>query len=199
MFMSDTINDFRKFMQPTKEKSAFNVSHAIKDVLRLISFMINRDNLEIKLECKDKNRTKLLFKQDSIEICECEEGFIVYGYPNEFKHVVLNIINNARDAILISRAKGLCCKETKGEISIELYSLNGNVRVEISDNGGGIPVEMQGRLFTPYFTTKGDEKGTGIGLYMSKVIVENNMGGQLSFDNRAVGAVFKIDLKLMEK
>ncbi|KJU85804.1 integral membrane sensor signal transduction histidine kinase [Candidatus Magnetobacterium bavaricum] len=199
MFMSDTINDFRKFMQPTKEKSAFNVSHAIKDVLRLISFMVNKDNLQIKLECKEKDRNKLLFKQDCIDICECEDGFIVYGYPNEFKHAVLNLINNARDAILINRAKGLCCKETKGEISIELYSLNGNVRVEISDNGGGIPADVHDRLFTPYFTTKGDEKGTGIGLYMSRVIIENNMGGKLSCDNNAFGAVFKIDLKLMER
>ncbi|MBF0606324.1 MAG: hypothetical protein HQL61_02070 [Magnetococcales bacterium] len=198
MFMSETINDFRNFLQPSKEKTAFNVSHAIKDILRLISFMVNKDNLEIKLECKEKDRKKLLFKHDCIEICECEEGFIVYGYQNEFKHVVLNLINNARDAITASRDKGLYSRATRGEIFIELYSLNGNVRVEISDNGGGIPDDIRARLFMPYFTTKDAEKGTGIGLYMSRLIIENNMGGMLSCDNRDSGAVFKIDLKVME-
>ncbi|MBF0536685.1 MAG: hypothetical protein HQL03_00355 [Nitrospirae bacterium] len=198
MFMSNTINDFRAFLQPTKEKSLFNASHAIKDVLRLISFITKKDSIEIKMQCKEKDIKKLLFKQDCMDICECE-GFIVYGYPNEFKHAILNLINNSRDAILTSRAKGLCGKETKGEISIELYCIDGHVIVEIADNGGGIPQEVQARLFTPYFTTKGDEKGTGIGLYMSKLIIENNMGGQLSFENKASGAVFKIDLKIMQE
>ncbi|MBF0344957.1 MAG: hypothetical protein HQL06_12095 [Nitrospirae bacterium] len=198
-FMSNTINDFRKFLQPSKEKVPFNVSHAIKDVLLLFAFMMNKNYIEIKLECKESGVKKILFRQDCIDICQCEEGFIVYGYPNEFKHVIFNLINNARDAIITGRVRGVSSKETKGDISIVLYSINSSVRIEIADNGGGIPQEIMERVFDPYFTTKEEAQGTGIGLYISKVIIENNMSGHLSCENSDTGAIFKIDLKYMAK
>ena len=111
------------------------------------------------------------------------EGFIVDGYKNEFQQVVLNLINNAKDVL----------KEKKVSAPlIEIRFLED--AVIIHDNGGGIDAAIQERLFEPYFTTKEEGQGTGMGLYMSKIIIEDNMGGRLSAYNEADGASFKIEL-----
>ncbi|KJR40604.1 PAS/PAC sensor signal transduction histidine kinase [Candidatus Magnetoovum chiemensis] len=161
--MSTTIDDFRNFFKPNREKQDFSVNNAIKEALALIDASIKFHNI-------------------TIEIKETEE-ITIHGYPNEYSHVVLNIINNAKAAILEKQVIG------KIEITIStIYGSKGSVTIQ--DNGGGIAESIIDRIFDPYFTTK--PQGTGIGLYMSKVIIENNMDGSLKVRNTADGAEFQI-------
>jgi signal transduction histidine kinase len=109
----------------------------------------------------------------------------IYGYPTEFSQVILNIISNAKDILVekkISKPRIILTIDTKGVLGI----------IEIEDNAGGISCENMELIFDPYFSTKDSSKGTGLGLYVSKLIVERNMGGELSVYNSEKGAVFKI-------
>jgi C4-dicarboxylate-specific signal transduction histidine kinase len=109
------------------------------------------------------------------------------GYPNEFSQVLLNIMINARDAFATQNV-------ADPTITIEIGGEEGRCVVTITDNAGGIPEEIIDKIFDPYFTTKGPDKGTGVGLYMSKTIVEKNMGGTLSACNVDGGAQFRIEV-----
>lgn len=108
--------------------------------------------------------------------------------------MILNLVNNAKDAILERIDNGLMPKDEKGMIWFDFYNEDGKVIIKISDNGGGIPEEIKDRIFDPYFTTKEEGKGTGIGLYMSKMIIENHMGGRIYVENIKDGAMFTIEL-----
>ena len=113
---------------------------------------------------------------------------IINGYANEFSQAILNILVNARD-VLQERSVA------NGQVRIQSGKKDGNAVVVISDNGGGIPDEIMEKIFDPYFTTKGPDKGTGIGLYMAKTIIERNMGGRLIASNSQGGAMFRIEVK----
>ncbi|MBF0607782.1 MAG: PAS domain-containing sensor histidine kinase [Candidatus Magnetobacterium sp. LHC-1] len=170
-FMSNTIDDFRNFFRPSKEKAEFSVVRTIRKVIDIVRAMLYTNNINLRLTG--------------------EEDITVTGYRNEFMQVMLNLINNARDAILQSREH----KDTQdGLISIDVSRDSAVVRIEIKDNGGGIPDDIRNKLFEPYFTTKGEGHGTGIGLHLSRVIIERNMGGRLYADNDAEGAVFTIEV-----
>jgi signal transduction histidine kinase len=112
------------------------------------------------------------------------------------KQVFMNIVNNSKDAILQRREEGLMQEGEKGLIAFDFYRAGDNVIIRITDNGGGIPEEIIDKIFDPYFTTKEQGKGTGIGLYMSKVIIEQNMGGKLTVRNVNGGAEFRIELPI---
>lgn len=174
-FMSETIDDFRNFFKPSKEYTTFNAVTAVNDVLSIVSAQLNSSSIRIEMHVTEG------------------EAFSLKGYLNEFMHVVLNIINNAKDAILEARGKDNLA-DNEGKISINISHEKDKVIIRIIDNGGGIPEEVQERIFEPYFTTKGDSDGTGIGLYMSKVIIENNMNGKLFTNNIVNGAVFTIEM-----
>jgi len=165
--MSKTIDDFRNFFRPNREKSEFSMGKAAADAVRLI---------------------EATFKHCEVEIRHGEmQELIVSGHPNELSQVLLNILNNARDAI-----QGR--KVAHGVVDIRLFALNGLATLEIHDNGGGLDIQILPKIFDPYFTTK--ESGTGIGLYMSKMIMEN-MGGEITARNEESGAVFSITLPLV--
>ncbi|MBF0342996.1 MAG: PAS domain S-box protein [Nitrospirae bacterium] len=176
MFMSKTIDDFRKFLMPSKIKSEIDVKRAIEDILSMFSGIFKKDNITVTLY-EDRADT-----------------YIATGYPNEFKQVILNIINNARDAILIGRDEGLLDRDYVGVIDLRIKKEQGKIILTIVDNGGGIPEDIIGKIFDPYFTTKSTDSGTGIGLYMSKTIIENNMGWKLNARNIAGGAEFRIEI-----
>jgi C4-dicarboxylate-specific signal transduction histidine kinase len=110
---------------------------------------------------------------------------MVSGYPNEYAQVLLNILMNARDALVERNVDD-------ARISLHLFAEGGKTVVTITDNAGGIAGEIIDRLFEPYFTTKGPDKGTGVGLFMSKIITEENMGGRLTARNTGNGAEFSI-------
>ncbi len=160
-FMSKTIDDFRTFFRIDKEKIDFKVKKTTESVVDMLSAQLKDHFIEIPIE------------GDEFEYC---------GLENEYKQVVLNIINNAKDALVEKNIEN-----PKIEINITQN------RVIIQDNAGGIPEEILERVFEPYFTTKEQGKGTGMGLYMSKMIIEDNMGGELSVKNIDSGAMFTID------
>jgi PAS domain S-box-containing protein len=169
MHMSRTIGVFSKYFKPDKEKIAFHVSKAIFDTITLIEGS---------------------FKQDEIIISvDVAEELIIYGYPHEYAQVILNILSNARDAFLER-------KVSDPTITISMGRENGKAVVTITDNAGGIPENVMDRIFDPYFTTKDPAKGTGVGLFISKTIIEKNMGGRLTSRNSGAGAEFRIEVSI---
>ena len=168
-FMSDTIDDFRNFLKEDKEKTVFDVKKAIESTVELQHEQLKNYNIDVKIDLKPYN---------------------AYGYISEFMQVVLNIIANARDAIIEKRAED---NNFKGCIEILDKIDNDTIIVIIKDNGGGIPPEILNKIYEPYFTTK--DNGTGIGLYMSSEIMKN-MNGGLDVINEDNGAKFMIKLEL---
>ncbi len=161
--MSATIDDFRNFFLPNKEKTAFSLKKSVEDTLAILSASFKNANIAVHLDAG--------------------EDVIAHGFPNEYSQVLLNILNNAKDAM---RAK----KITNGEIHIRIARHGGQARVTVRDNAGGIPADILPKIFDPYFTTR--EKGTGIGLYMSKMIVEDSMNGTVEARNVEGGAEFTV-------
>ena len=167
LHMSKTIDDFRNYFRPDKEKIEFRVRDTIDSTLSLI--MDSFRNRHIAVEVISRNDP------------------VIYGYRNEFSQVLLNILNNARD-ILTERAIN------DPKVLITIATKGGKAIVAIADNAGGIPDAIRGKIFDPYFTTKDPQSGTGVGLFMSKTIIEKNMGGKLSGRNIAGGAEFRIEV-----
>lgn len=167
-FMSNTIDDFRNFFNLNKEQVAFKPIKPINDIFHLLSEQLHYSKITYAVHN------------------DCNEE--IYGVVNEFKQVILNIVNNAKDAIAIH--------EEGGKIDIFLRCGKNHLFIDISDTGGGISSEIIPRIFEPYFTTKFQKQGTGIGLYMSKVIIEQHFGGKISASNNDLGAVFTIQLPL---
>ncbi|MBF0488185.1 MAG: hybrid sensor histidine kinase/response regulator [Nitrospirae bacterium] len=172
-FMTKTVDDFCRFLRPSKEKILFDVKKSIGEMVLMFAPYFLKNGISLNMDFID-------------------EDISATGYPNEFKQVILNLINNARDAILSK------CGETKqsalGRIDIGITKEGEKIKVFVSDNGGGIPEDIIDRIFEPYFTTKESNKGTGVGLYMSKTIIENSMGWKLKAASIAGGAKFVIEI-----
>ena len=164
--LSDTIDDFKNFFKPNKEKSKTTYDEVIRSVLSIIEVSIANKNIQLFQELN------------------CHETFSTY--PNELKQVVLNFIKNAEDALLEKEVK-------EPTIKISTYIKEGKYILEVSDNAGGIPEDIIEKIFDPYFSTKKGKEGTGLGLYMSKTIIEEHCNGKLTVDNNN-GAVFTIEL-----
>ena len=164
-FMSNTIDDFRNFYKPDKKKENFNILDSCKKAVNLINASLAHNSVDFILNVnEDKN---------------------IYGYPTEFSQVILNLISNANDILEEKKIK-------KPRIELSISSRGINSIITIKDNAGGIKEENLDLIFDPYFSTKDSSKGTGLGLYISKLIIERNMGGDLSVQNDKDGAVFKI-------
>lgn len=170
--MSTTIDDFRDFFKPNKQKEYFDIKHAIENTLELIN--------------------AALYDKDIKLILNVNEGDIIYGYENEFSQVILNIINNAKDVLVENKIEN-------STIKIDTSRTDKVISVHISDNAGGIPDNVIDKIFEPYYTTKEEGKGTGIGLYMSKMIIEDNMNGTIQVANNRDGAIFTITFDIIQK
>ena len=179
-YLSKTIDDFRNFFKADKQIEDFCVNDSILKVLKLLKSSIQNHNIEVET---------------------CFDGeLIINGYPNEFLQVLINILNNSKDALLNQD------KNTRF-ISIKTYIDNKNCVLEVSDNGGGIDETIISKIFDPYFTTKHKSQGTGIGLYMSHQIVVEHMKGNISVKNIEIiknkkvykGCSFIISLPIIEK
>lgn len=167
-YMSETITDFRNFFKPQKQMSPFFADLTINAVMRILNQQMKL--LSIRVE----------FIYDSM--------LSLFGYENDFKQAVMNIIKNSMDALEERKIA-----DPKIKISISLESEN--FKIEISDNAGGIPEELlPDKLFEEYVSTKG-EMGTGIGLSITKMILEQQLGYELRASNSADGAVFVISGK----
>ena len=174
-YMSQTIDDFRSFFKPEKEKEPFLFNDAIKTAIGMIEKSFEKENI-------------------SLVYNEKVESAVVKGYQNEFTQVLLNILNNAKDA--------LSHKEQENKIVIiTLSKLDEKYVLCIEDNGGGIKDEYLEKIFEPYFSTKEEYNGTGLGLYIGKMIVEEHMQGELEAKNiqsKEKGAKFCIYLPIRE-
>jgi signal transduction histidine kinase/tRNA A-37 threonylcarbamoyl transferase component Bud32 len=164
--MSRTINDFRDFFKPDKRKEVFHLKDAIGDALGLVSASFKAHHIEV---------------DTLIEADACIEGF-----AGEFAQVLLNVLSNAKEAILHGGTP-------RGRVRVRLWAEDGEALVTVADNGGGIREAALERLFEPYFSTK--EGGTGIGLYMSKMIIERSMAGRIEARNEGEGAVFTLRMR----
>ncbi|MGV1099506.1 sensor histidine kinase [Thiovibrio sp. JS02] len=190
--MSGTIDDFRNFFRPDKEKAEFDPMRAVGDVLGLMSAQLAANGITFRLACTTHGRVY----ENETEFIACE-SMTVTGHRNEFQHVILNLLNNARDAIIEHGKAVSGATRPPGRIDLEFQHTGAAVIIAVKDNGGGISPEIVDRIFEPYFTTKAPDKGTGLGLYMSKVIMEH-MGGTLTAGNSGQGAVFVIELPFAE-
>ena len=163
--MSQTIDDFRNFFKPNKDSESFSVSSSLTMTMEMVRSSLENNMIEIV---------------EDVDSSICMDGF-----PSEFSQVLLNLFNNAKDALVSNRSSGRT-------LSIRIFLEADNVHIEIDDNAGGVPEAIIEKIFDPYFTTKEEGKGTGIGLYMSKAIIENNMKGRLLVKNHGDGAKFTI-------
>jgi len=169
-FLSRTINDFRYFFNPNKKKESILLETIIEQTINIIGRSLEYKNIVLEKDYRF-------------------EGPII-TYPNEITQVFLNIIKNAQDVIVEKRVE-------KPIIKIKGYQ-DGNMQVvEIKDNAGGIPLEHLEKVFDPYFSTKGEKQGTGLGLYMSKLIIEKHCKGRLAVQNEDGGANFIISMPML--
>ncbi|MBF0556584.1 MAG: response regulator [Nitrospirae bacterium] len=185
--MSKTITDFRDFFKPSGEKTHFSVKSAIEECISLIKLQYENNQIYIDFIAQNVNVGARALS-DSPRMSE----ITIFSYPEEYKQVLLNLIINARDAIREKRRRDFFSTGYRGEISISLTDMRDNVVVEVRDNGPGISAGVIDRVFEPYFTTK--EDGIGIGLYMSKIIIENHMGGKLYVESSENGAKFTVEI-----
>lgn len=192
--MSRTIDDFRNFFKPDKVKTTFNSMQAVGKVLTLVSPQLEAHGVGWQLTCATLKKT--FTRVDKIISCPETE---IEGYPNEFEHVILNLINNAKDAILEQQCLAESGRLEEGLIDITFSREGQLVVIRISDNGIGIRLGLKERIFEPYFTTKEQSHGTGLGLYICKVIIEEHMYGKLTNEDRETGACFTIKISGMGK
>ncbi|MBF0566843.1 MAG: PAS domain-containing sensor histidine kinase [Nitrospirae bacterium] len=177
IYMSKTIDDFRNFYTPSKEKQNFNIVQAIKETISVVASQLKNNYIGYTINTIGR------------------DDIFITSYKAEFMQVVINIISNAKGAIIGARRSGLL-SDNEGHITIGIISDGNRAKIMIKDNGGGIPSRIKDRIFEPYFTTKNEEKGMGIGLYMSKIIIERNMGGELYSEDIEKGAIFTIELPI---
>ncbi len=165
--MAQTIDVFRNFYKPEREKMVFRIKDSIDKALSFIEPALMSDSIKVDLEVDPELST--------------------IGYPKEYAQVLLNILGNARNALVEGTIKN-------PRVILKGYYENGKAVVTITDNAGGIPDMFMDKIFEPYFTTRKMSGGTGVGLYMSKNIIEKNMGGTLSAANVDGGAQFRIEI-----
>jgi len=169
MQMSQTIDDFRDFFKPNRDPKVFIVNASILHAMTLL---------------------KPIFEQELIIVeTQLEDNVSIKGFSNELEQALINILNNAKDALIENNSN------KKKIISIVLKKEKDNVVISVEDNAGGIADNIIDNVFEPYFSTKKEKDGTGLGLYMSKNIIEEHCHGRLSVENSSRGAIFKIVLK----
>jgi len=167
-FMSKTIDDFRNFFNIEKAKTTFDIKTKVLETTNILSSQLSKYDIKVEV---------------------LGNTFDFYGHASEFQQVILNIVNNAKDALVEEEI-------VNGVIKVDIKSDKEYGYIIISDNAGGIESSVYERIFEPYFTTKEQGKGTGLGLYMSKMIIEDNMQGELSAKNNKDGAEFMIKFRI---
>jgi PAS domain S-box-containing protein len=158
-FLSNTINDFQNFLSSEKANEYFKITQCVEKVLRLVEGNLKKEKVNI--------------------VQEYEDDYEVFGMANEMVQSLLNIINNAKDAYQGNQSSKVILIELK-----KLEELPGNVILRIHDGAGGIPDDVLPKIFEPYFTTKHQSQGTGLGLYMTHQMITDHMQGKLEISNK---------------
>ena len=170
-YMSETIDDFRNFYKPSKTQNEFSIKESIDTLLYMVRNQIESEGIKIEFNCEDT---------------------IITNYENELKQALLNILNNAKDALVLKKQN----QSFDAIIKIDVKKEQNKLKIEISNNGDNIKDDIIDRIFEPYFTTKFETQGTGIGLYMTKSIIETNMKGKIEVLNIKDGVKFTIALNI---
>jgi two-component system sensor histidine kinase EvgS len=156
MFLSQTIDDFQNYLKEDKDKKEFDVNSSINKILTIIKSSFINHSIDV--------------------ILNLEEDLFINNYENELNQALLNILNNAKDALVEIN------KENRF-IHIKSYKTNKEIIIEIIDNAGGVKEEIIDKIFEPYFTTKHKSQGTGLGLYMTHKIITSSMNGDIKITN----------------
>ncbi len=165
-YMSNTINDFTDFFSKDKQKKYFHLYEVVTNALIIIEGTLKHHQIEIEFQVDKK--------------------ISLYSHKNEIQQVILVILNNAKDILLIKNI-------TNPKITIKIFQIDKKITIKICDNAGGVPQKILYKIFEPYFTTKHKKQGTGLGLYISKMIIEDSLEGKLSVKNENGGACFSIE------
>lgn len=168
--MSKTIDDFRDFFKPEKSKKVFDLKTQLEYTIEMVKPILTSHGIEVE--------------------CRYIDDIKIESFPNEFGQSIISILNNAKD-VLIDKSELLLKKIT---LRVTLLEPD-KVSIAIEDNGGGILEEHLSKVFQPYFSTKSEKNGTGLGLYMTKLIIEEHMKGTISVTNIREGALFEIVLQ----
>jgi two-component system sensor histidine kinase/response regulator len=163
--MSETVSDFKNYFSNDKTKNVFCIKQKVSDIVDIIKVQLEVNNINLQIDI--------------------EEETTGYAVESEFKHVILNLISNAKDAIIQNK-----CENREIFLKTEKID-NTNTKLTVQDSGGGIPENIIEKIFDDYFTTKGKD-GTGIGLSMTKLIVEDEMHGTIEVCNQNDGALFTV-------
>ncbi|CAA6807438.1 MAG: Putative two-component sensor histidine kinase [uncultured Sulfurovum sp.] len=164
--MSETIEDFKNFFKPNKIQKKFKVHEAIESTRRFVSDVYNVHRIKVNVDINNHH----------IEI---------KSYKNELMQVLLNIFKNTKDAVVENKIQN-------PRLNISVTEIEEQVIIHIQDNAGGVSSEVLEKMYDPYFTTKFESHGTGIGLYMSKMIIEKSMNGSLMSENKEEGLLTTI-------
>lgn len=165
--MNDTIQDFSEYFSPDKVAQPFDIGSCLQRSMNFLEPICKKNNIDVELVVLP--------------------NAVMVGFENELSQVILNLVQNSVDAIVEHGSD-------QGVITLQMLDSETHWIISISDNGGGVPEEIIHRIYEPYFTTKYKSEGTGIGLYMSKMIIEESLRGSLEVKNNEIGAVFTIQL-----
>ena len=170
-YMSQTINDFSDYYKPTRNKAIFDIGNSIKKAEKIVATQLEVNDIQLSIE---------------------DVRIKIDGFENEFQQVIVNILNNAKDAAIIRKMN----TDFDAKVEVKIEKQEDKVILQIINNCGEASKEVLNRMFEPYFTTKFETQGTGIGLYMSKTIIETNMNGRITAQNIKDGLKFIIILPL---
>ena len=165
--LSQTIDDFRNFFKPDKVIYKVNIKDILEQTLSIVKDSLKNNNIEL---------TRSIETQKEVD-----------AYPRELMQVFVNIITNAKDALVSNKIE-------KAQINIRVYEDEKYVNIEVLDNGGGIDLKILPKVFDPYFSTKDEKTGTGLGLYMSKMIIEEHLSGRIEISNSKDGVCCTVGL-----
>lgn len=167
-YMSKTIDDFRNFFTPTKNKELVSLNDIVNNTHHIIEKTFEAKGIELDIDTTEMKKQ--------------------YYYKNELSQVILNLLNNAKDALLEKQIDNPKVSITFKEDDINQY-------LYIQDNAGGIPENIINKIFDPYFSTKTKKNGTGLGLHITKTIIEKHSNGKIDVSNKKDGAIFEITLE----
>ncbi len=167
LHLSNTIDDFRNYFKPDKSPSKVKVKEVLDETYNIVRDSLLNNNITFQISCTSES--------------------VVDAYPRELMQVFVNIITNAKDALLEE-------KSDDAYIDIKVFEDNEYVTTEICNNGASIDNSIITKIFDPYFSTKDEKTGTGLGLYMSKMIIEDHLQGNLEVSNNEQGVCFKVQL-----
>lgn len=171
--MSKTIEDFTNFFNPLKEKKSFKIKDSIDETLTILEKSLKKESIKLTVDIK--------------------KDYEIFGVSNELTQVLINLIQNSKDAFIQNNIEK---KEIKISIKEEKSFDKKYIILEIEDNAGGIKDDNIDKIFEPYFTTKHKAQGTGLGLFMSKMIIEKGFGAELSHTNIENGSIFEINIPI---